>query len=253
MVACFRKKDVFASCLAFRLSVPCVIIGLAAGLSSLPAQADDWGLSLALSSDYVVRGITRSMGQGSQSLDFGWRHPNGWAVDLGVVALHQDAEGRLLQASARVAQGWQWDQDWSGDLSYTHAAYPGSAQRRNFNYDELSGRLVWQGRWFISGSWFPKMSRRSAQNSLLSAQAFSASLGLHQNLPLSLALDAGLGVYTHRSDPARSYAFGSVDLSWSRGPWQCHLSHIASNAESEGFAQAGRAGQRWLATLQLSF
>lgn len=253
MVACSRKKSLPASrsSAAWRLTWLATLLSTL--LAALPAQADDWGLSMALSTDYVVRGITRSMGQGSQSVDLGWRRDNGWAMDLGVVALHQDAEGRVLQTSARLGRAWQWDQDWSSELSYTHAAYLGSEQRSSFNYDELSGRLIWQGRWVLSGSWFPKISRRDAQNMLISAPAFSASLGLHQNLPLSLALDAGLGFYAHRTTAARNYVFGSVDLSWSHGLWQCHLSHITSNAEAQGLAQTGRAGSRWLATLQLGF
>jgi len=249
MVACFRKKVLPLT----RASAVWTLTGLAMLWVAQPAQADDWGLSLALSTDYVVRGVTRSMGQGSQSLDLAWRRDTGWGVDLGVVALHRDAEGRVLQTSARLGRTWQWDQDWSGELGYAHAAYPGSEQRSNFNYDELAGHLIWQGRWVFSGSWFPKISRRDAQNNLISAPAFSASLGLHQNLPLSLALDAGLGLYAHQTAEPRSYVFGSIDLSWSQGPWQCHLSHIASNAEAQGLAQAGRAGRRWLATLQLGF
>ncbi|TDP63426.1 uncharacterized protein (TIGR02001 family) [Roseateles toxinivorans] len=236
---------------------------LALGLCSLvwqPAWADDWSHSVAVASDYVVRGISLSNEHASLAWDISYRGDTGWSAGLGLAALDRDAEGRRLLLTAHLGRSWQLSTDWAAGVALSRSAYPGSARRHRFDSSELSASLGWDGRVNGSLAWYPGAYRNDAQGRPRSGHALSAELSLRQRLVGALALDAGLGYYRLQARAgsdlpatALGYGYGNVGLSWAQGNAQVYLSHIASQAHSRGLTSAARAADRWVLSLLWEF
>nr|WP_316643788.1 hypothetical protein [uncultured Roseateles sp.] len=225
-----------------------------------PARADDWSQAAALSSDYVVRGISLSNEQASLAWDLSYRGDTGWSAGLGLAALDRDAEGRRLLLTAHLGRSWQLTSDWAAGVALSQSSYPGSVRRHRFDSSELSASLGWDGRINGTLAWYPGAYRNDAQGRARSGHALSAELSLRQRLVGALALDAGLGYYRLRAEagselPAATlgYGYGNLGLSWAQGNAQVYLSRIASQAHSRGLTTAARAADRWVLSLLWEF
>jgi len=114
--------------------------GVALSLSLLvgiprQAVADEWGGSLDLTSDYVVRGISRTNDQAALQLDVHYLSTSGFLA--GVFASNSRIEpGRPVEAELDGFVGFTWNAgpDWHGKILATHYAYPGAPRGADYTY-----------------------------------------------------------------------------------------------------------------------
>ena len=127
-----------------RLAAVALFVGFAS--ASAPSRAaDEWGGSAALTSDYYVRGISRTSDQAALQLDLHYSNPNGFVA--GVFASNSQidrTESRDVELSAFVGFAWSFDEAWRARVLASHYAYPWNHAGSRYNYDELDLDLSYQ-------------------------------------------------------------------------------------------------------------
>jgi uncharacterized protein (TIGR02001 family) len=108
--------------------------------------ADTWGGSLALTSDYLVRGISRSNQDPALQLDLHYASERG--IVAGVFASNAQIDhndGREAELSGYLGYAWRQGDAWAGRLLATYYAYPRSQIGARYNYAEFDADLAYRG------------------------------------------------------------------------------------------------------------
>lgn len=209
--------------------------------------------AVGLASAQVLRGVSQSNGSASLSIDLNRRYDNGWALGASLATLGRDAQGDRYLLGLSANRHWQLDADWAVQAGAAHYAYPGSADRHRFDYDELSASIAWRGRWGASLAVLPNAVRRDAAGTPRRGRATALEVSVHEPLGGRLSLDAGIGWLDLSPIRGRGYAYGSIGLGWGVGPVQVFTSWIASQAADRGLAAPAAGGNRWVAAASWVF
>jgi uncharacterized protein (TIGR02001 family) len=217
------------------------VIAPAAG----PGTADEapaltW--NLALTSDYVFRGISQTdFGPAAQGgLDYSFGHGSGlyvgaWAsgVDYG------DADGPDVELDTYA--GWSHDVSdaWNLDLSLVHYAYLGSSDAYgNVDYLEAIGKTTWNDAITLMVGYAPDYAN-------LGASTWYFNLGGSWDVGHDVALNAGIG-HTKFSDGLGSYDDWNLGLSRQFGPVNAAINYYDTSGDT---GYAGKASDRLVLTL----
>ncbi len=122
---------------------PAFLAGLAAGLVTSGAQADEdegwwFGGSLAATSDYVFRGVSQTDESPALqgSLDVG--HANGLYAGIWASNVDFDSpDGIDMELNFYVGWTFEFDNDSALDLQFVRYQYPGANPGYGINYNEL--------------------------------------------------------------------------------------------------------------------
>ena len=103
--------------------------------------ADAWGGSLALTSDYFVRGITRTNDLEALQLDLHYVDSSGIVAGLFASNTQIDPyERRDVELNGYVGFAWSRTGGWHGRVLGAYYAYPWNAEGSNYNYGEMDAR-----------------------------------------------------------------------------------------------------------------
>lgn len=193
-------------------------IGTAA---AAPAAALDFSGSAALTSDYVLRGISQT--QGDPALQVGVRataangfYASAWGsqIDYGPV-LGTDAEVDLIA-------GWNRNLGtrWNLDLNLTRYRYPGTRGGVNLDYNEILATLTLDQRGWLLLGWSENVFASHRRGIYLEAGArFPLSAAFRfETIAAHYDLDAAYGRSYRRAQLSAIYTLGAVDLRAS-GHW----------------------------------
>ncbi|HSX58572.1 MAG TPA: TorF family putative porin [Tahibacter sp.] len=130
-------------------------VAAAAGLvPALPAPGADFSGSLALTSDYVFRGISQTKGNAAPQLGAKVAFGSGFygaawasAVDYGD-AVGSDAEVDLVAGWNRTLA-----RRWNLDINLTRFTYPGTRAPLDLDYNEVIAALTLDQRWWAMLGW----------------------------------------------------------------------------------------------------
>lgn len=203
------------------------------------APALTW--NLALTSDYVFRGITQTNFepalQGGLDYAFGASgiYIGAWASNVDFA----DSDGPDIELDSYV--GWSHDvaEDWNLDLSLVHYAYLGGSDAYgNVDYNEVIAKNTWHQMATLTVAYSPDYAN-------LGLSTWYANLGGTWKLANEFALNAGVG-HTKYSDGAGSYSDWNVGLSRQFGPVNAALNYYDASGDT-GFD--GKASDRVVLTL----
>ncbi len=94
-------------------------------VSTQTRAADEWGGSVALTSDYFVRGISRTSNHAALQLDFHYSNPNGFVAGVFASNTQIDrSEPKDVELSGFVGFVWSLDEAWRARVLASHYAYP---------------------------------------------------------------------------------------------------------------------------------
>ena len=212
------------------------------------------GGSVAVTSDYVLRGLTQSANQPSVQGELHWIFPSGWSAGLSASELRYPPASASLELGAQL----QWRGALSEDLDFgasaAHYSYPNDPRPVSYDYDELGVSLAWRDQIYASASWIPSVNFRSAvDGSVTDRQALSFEASWHRNLRPRIDLSAGLGFYDPRGLDYASYTYGNATLGWHYGHWRAHLAWIWAQDASHRRYTAGPAGGPLAVTVAWGF
>jgi uncharacterized protein (TIGR02001 family) len=229
-------------------------VALSLGLiAAIPryAAADEWGGSLDVTSDYVVRGISRSNDQAALQVDLHYLNTSGFVAGLFASNSRIDpAQPVDVELDGFLGFGWTAGPDWHGKILATHYAYPGAGHGFDYKYDELD--LDWTYReWLNIGlTYSPDAPRFSYyRGGWFGVAAESAELSLQRPVLGKVSATAGAGYAFYGGPGSTGYAYGSVGVAYDLSPVSLVLSFVDTTAGAKTLFYDVPSGRQWTGTV----
>jgi len=222
---------------------------------ALLSAAPRWGGGFTLSSDNLLRGVSRSSNDPAASAEADVLFANGIFSSLWAsTSRPRESEDTTVELAATLGIGAALRGDWAIRGSYVHYDSPWQKRPDFYRYDELTVDLRYRDTLFFSGAWSPNTSRYgSAYGVAWDGQTFAYEASVQQPLRSSLRAHAGVGYYDLSDLFGEGYWYGSIGLGWSSRHWQADLSWVDTDASAEHLSYVGTAGSRVLFVLGFRF
>jgi uncharacterized protein (TIGR02001 family) len=215
-----------------------------------PAAADNWGGSLAVTSDYMVRGISRSNGQAALQLDGHYANPSGFFAGLFASNTRIDPDQPIdVELDAFLGFAWSAGADWRGKILASHYAYPWNRYGSDYNYDELDLDWTYQEWLNIGVSYSPDAPRYLPYRGLISVTSQSAEVSLQRAVLGKLSATAGAGYAYYSGPDSQGYAYWSLGAAYDLGPVSLVLSFIDTTAGAKALFYNAAADHQWTGTV----
>ena len=244
-----------ASCEVVRELAIAAILVLDFVAVSAPAAAaeDDWGGSVALTSDYLVRGISRTSNQAALQLDVHYSNPNGFLAGAFASNTRIDPYNPTdVEISAFIGFVWNLVTDWRAKILASHYAYPWNQEGSNYNYDELDVDAAYQGWLHISLNYSPNSPRYVAARpyrGLVAVTEKAAEVSLQRPIIGKLSATAGVG-YSMLSGPeSGDYTYWSIGGAYDWRSLTLAASYVNTSSEAKALFYNAAAAGRFVGTL----
>lgn len=240
----------FGGCDLVRLLTNGIVlsVGLVIGTARC-VGADLWGGSVGLTSDYLVRGISRSNNGAALQLDVHYLDSSG--VVAGLFASNTQIDPyfpRDVEIDAFLGFVWTGGTDWRGRALYSHYAYPWNKAGAAYDYDELDLDLSYQD-WLNFTLVYSPDAPLASYRKLVGVSSESAELSLQRRILGKLSATAGAGyAYYGGADPT-GYAYWSLGAAYDLAPVTLALSYVDTSAGAKALFYNAAASNRWSGTV----
>lgn len=217
---------------------------LAAMASPAPGHAGTYSGMVAVTSDYVFRGISQSRGDPAVQAGASYATHAGWyASAWGSTVRFAPALDANLEID--LVAGWAGavSDRWSADLNVTHFRYPGTAI--DSDYTEIIASLAFDGRYRAMLGWSPDVFATGEDGIYLLASA---------RWPVAHAyrIEAAVGHYRLTDAYGDDYQHRQLGVVRTLAPLELRLS-VHGTDGAAGALFPGVAGSRVEFAVQLSF
>lgn len=230
-------------------------VALLAGLVCVTTQThavDEWGGSVALTSDYFVRGISRTSNDAALQLDLHYSNPNGFVAGVFASNTQIDRrESRDVELSAFIGFVWSIDEAWRARFLASHYAYPWNRMGSQYNYDEFDLDLSYQGWLHFDLGYSPNSPRflPFPYAGLAGVTEKSAEISAQRQVFGKLSVTAGVGYSFLDGPDSAGYVYWSGGAAYDFRSLTLALAYVNTSAQAKTlFYNAAAAGQ-WTGTL----
>lgn len=221
----------------------CGLLALGVVRADVPTRIDGLsaGGSLAVTSDYIYRGVSESNDEAAVQADLHLDTARGtffgaWASTRSR-RLEPGAAGILeLYLGQRVDLG----RSWSGTLSARSRQYLG-AQETSDDYQELAAALSYLDRWSLSVSVIPNAVHYWFYQRLRRTTAYVAESAAQWSFGRHWLATAGIGYYrtdgtAYGPERGTGYLYGNAGMALEYGPWRLDAGYyLAQEAGRRSF------------------
>ncbi|MCC6633441.1 MAG: hypothetical protein IT482_15375 [Gammaproteobacteria bacterium] len=234
--------------------LPCLFLCLLP-LPALQAASPDWGGSLVLSSDNLMRGTSRSSSEPALAAELHAQFSSGWLGALWATTSRvRPSDPTTVDIAATLGYGAALGDDWSLRGSFTHYESPWQNPSGFYRYDELTLDIRYRESLLLSASFSPDTSRfGSAFGPVWKRNAMAYEATWQQPLSRSLRGHVGIGYYDLSDLFGRGYWYGSTGLAWSRGHWQLDAAYVIAGRRAQDLSYVGDGGKRGLFSIGYFF
>ena len=229
----------------------CVVLLLFSGPSRVFA-AGTFGGSFDLTSDYLVRGISRTDQEPALQLDVHYLHSSGFFGGLFASNSRIDPyEPRDAEVSAFLGYAFHPNDDWRARVLYTHYAYPFNHGGPEYDYDELNAEIAYDGWLEFSLTYSPNAPRYvpAPYRELYGVSEQAGEMNLQHPIYRKLSLTGGVGyAYLHGPEP-HGYVYYSAGAACDFGPFSVSLSYVDTSAGAKALFYNEAASHRVVGTL----
>jgi uncharacterized protein (TIGR02001 family) len=243
----FRRKS--GGCAA---AVGAAGIAVVLGLSGVQRcmAADRWGGSLGITSDYLVRGVSRSNDHVALQLDLHYLNPSGFVAGVFASNAQIDpGEPGDVEVSAFVGFAWSSAIDWHGKVLATHYRDPWLRGGPQYDYDELDLDIGYQEWLDIGVAYAPNAPYFTPDGDLRSTAAESAEVSLQRPIRGKLSWTAGIGYYNLDGRNAGGYAYWSAGVAYDLRPLSLAVVYVDTTSAAKTLFYNEGAGGRWTGTV----
>jgi uncharacterized protein (TIGR02001 family) len=230
--------------------VAVLLAGIA--LASPPAKAaDEWGGSVAVSSDYFVRGISRTSDRPAVQLDLHYSNPGGFLAGAFASNTQIDpAEPSDLELSGFIGYGWSVNNDWRAKILASHYAYPGNRSGSRYDYDEFDADVAFQSWLHVSVGYSPNSPRFLVfpYRNLVEVAEVSAEVSAQRQIFDKFSVTAGAGYSLLGGPQAGGYLYWSAGAAYDFRSMTLALSYVNTSAEAKALFYNAAASGQWTAT-----
>lgn len=230
-----------------------------AWLFSPIARADDtWGGSLALTSDYRVRGVSQTRGNPAVQAGANVQLTPHWIVGAWASTIERIPGSSSSEIDAYVGFAWSVAKNWDARASFAHYGYPNDPARTRYDYDELSMSIAYRSQLVATMSWSPNtvyFGRYGYGSGWQAERAPSFAYELTGLQPITsfLSLTAGLGYNDLTRLFERGYWYWNFGMAYSLGPVRIDVSHIDTDGAAEALFGSTITAAGWSAAISWRF
>ena len=224
-------------------------------LVALPASASDrWGGSVALTSDYRLRGISLSDSSAALQADVHYDSPRGWLAGLWASSVRLYGEdNETIQLNAFFGFRWAIDSNWGAKLVVSHYAHPWDSLAQGYDYDEVTMGADWRDRLFFTATWSPNTSIASYRGFHFDRSAIAYDATGRWPFGPRLSGFAGLGYNDLRELVGTGYWYGSAGFVYDLRRLHVDVSRVQTSAAAKRLFYGDIADNRWAATVMWTF
>ncbi len=234
-----------------RLLASGIVLSLSLIAGPTHCRADNqWGGSLGVTSDYFVRGISRSNDGAALQLDLHYLNNSGFMAGFFASNTQIDPdEPKDVELNEFIGYARNIGDDWRGKAVISHYTYPWNKAGSQYNYDELDLEVTYQDWLDLVFTYSPNASRYRPTMGLLNVDSESIEVNLQRPLQGRLSGIAGVGYsYLGGSNPA-GYVYWSAGLAYDLRPLSLTLSYVDTTAAAKSLFYDGAATGRWTGTV----
>jgi uncharacterized protein (TIGR02001 family) len=214
------------------------------------AAADVYGGSLGVTSDYIVRGVSRSNDHPALQLDVHYMNSSGVVAGLFASNTQIDPdESKDVELSAFLGYAWTSSGDWHGKVLLSHYAYPWNYAGSGYDYDELDADSTFRDWLNISLVYSPNYPRYVQSRGLIGTTAESVELSAQRPLAGRLSVAASAGVSHFGGPQAGSFGYWGGGLTYDLSPVSLTLSYVNTSAAAKALFYNSAESNRWAATV----
>jgi uncharacterized protein (TIGR02001 family) len=240
----------------------CTLLGALTARADVPTPLNgvNFGGALALTSDYIYRGVSESDGHGAAQADVHLASAGG--TFLGVWVSSRDADlqpGAAALLDIYLGQRFELSTDWSASLSGRSHYYLGASEYEpSADYQEISAQVTYLDRWSVSVTAIPNAVRYWVNTRLSRAPAYVADASGQWLLGTHFFLTGGGGYYYSTGtgpgiERATGYAYGNLGVAYEYRSWRLDVGYfLAQHAAARSFPYP-IANSRVAATLAWRF
>jgi uncharacterized protein (TIGR02001 family) len=220
------------------------------GVSPRCALAEGFGGSLDVTSDYLVRGISRSNDHSALQLDLNYLDPSGFVAGF-FASNTQFASNASRDAELSAYLGYVWSQgrDWQGKILVGDYSYPWNQAGSFYNYDEIVLEAAYRDWLRVDIAYSPDTRRYYYDQGVVRGQAEWLELNLQHALIGKLSATAGVGYYQLDGSNAAGYAYWSIGTAYDIAPVTLALSFVGASGEANSLFYNAAVGGRWSGTI----
>jgi uncharacterized protein (TIGR02001 family) len=214
--------------------------------------SEEWAGSAALTSDYLVRGISRTSNDPALQLDLHYANSNGFLVGVFASNTQIDpGEPKDAELSAFIGFGWSVTDSWRARVLASHYAYPWNRAGSHYNYDELDLDVSYQGWLHMSVGYSPNSPRFLAPpyRSLVAVDEKSAEISAQRQIIGKLSLTAGVGYSFLEGAEDGGYAYWSGGAAYDFHSFSLAVSYVNTSPEAKALFYNAAASGRWTGTV----
>jgi uncharacterized protein (TIGR02001 family) len=226
-------------------------VALLAGLlASRAVCADDWGGSVAATSDYVVRGFTRSDDEPAAQVDLHYLGGGGLLAGVFASTAHIDPEaGRDVELNGFVGFARRAGEDWGAKLLASVYAYPGGSGGSAYDYGEFDLDLAYRDWIDVKLLYSPDTPRYVLGRGLVRVGTDSAEIALQHPIRGRLHAMLGAGYSVFAGDGRAGYAYWSSGVLYDLAPVALLGTYVGTSPEARALYYGTITRNHWLATV----
>jgi uncharacterized protein (TIGR02001 family) len=214
--------------------------------------ADEWGGSLAATSDYFVRGISRTSDHPALQLDLHYSNPDGFVAGAFASNAQIDSnESRDAELSAFIGYAWNVSDEWRGRILASHYAYPWNRAGSHYTYDGLDADIAFQGWLHFSVGYSPNSPRflTYPNRRLVGVGEKSAEVSAQRQIVGKFSLIAGVGYSFLEGPDSGGYGYWSGGAAYDFRSVTAVLSYVNTSPEAKSLFYNGAASGQWTGTI----
>lgn len=223
-------------------------LGIALLAASAAAAAADVGGYLAVTSDYVFRGVSYSDGHAAVQGGLDAASDSGLYAGLWLSSLDIETPFTARDTEFVLYAGYAMDvaTDWSVGVSIVRYGYPGARGPVNYDYEEFSASVNYRDRAWLEYAYSPDIFHSSRET-------HNVELYAEWPLPAQLTLGAGIGWFDVSALSGDAYSYWQVGVSRPAGRFVLDLRfHDTSRAVAK-VSDNERAESRIVLSLRYPF
>ncbi len=220
-------------------------------VSTESLAANEWGGSVTLTSDYFVRGMSRSSDHAALQLDLHYSNPSGFLAGAFASNTQIDStESRDVELSGFVGYAWNVTDDWHGKILASEYVYPWNQAGSHYNYAELDFDLAYQDWLHFSLSYSPNSPRflREPYHQFVSVAEKSADVSLQRQLFGAFSVLAGVGYSFLGGPESGGYAYWSAGAAYDYRSVALVFSYVNTSHEAKALFYNAAATGQWTGT-----
>ena len=212
--------------------------------------AEAFGGSLDVTSDYLVRGISRTDDHSALQLDLHYLEPSGFVAEF-FASNTQLAQNARRDAELNTSLGYVWapGRDWQGKILIANYSYPWNQSGSFYNYDEIALEAGYRDWLRVDIGYSPDTRRYYYDQGTVRIQAAWAELNLQRPLIGKLSATAGIGYYELGGSNATAYGYWSVGAAYDIAPVIFALSFVGASRDGNLLFYNTAVGGRWSGTV----